>query len=84
MDVFDSEYQKPMIDQVYRTYPFRECTAVGGASMGGLMALYGAIKYNRWFSKAACISSAVGHCLEAIQEDFDTLEITSNTRLFLS
>lgn len=29
---------KPMIDQKYRTYPFRECTALAGSSMGGLMA----------------------------------------------
>ena len=30
---------KPMIDHKYRTYPFRECSAIAGSSMGGLMAL---------------------------------------------
>ncbi|MEF2614646.1 alpha/beta hydrolase-fold protein, partial [Faecalibacillus faecis] len=39
-----------MIDQKYRTYPFRECTAIAGSSMGGLMAFYGVIKYNQYIS----------------------------------
>lgn len=34
---------KPVIDRDYRTVPFRECTAIGGSSMGGLMALYAEI-----------------------------------------
>ena len=41
---------KPFIDREYRTVPFRECTAIGGSSMGGIMALYAAVHYNRWFS----------------------------------
>ena len=57
------EELKPVIDAEYRTWPFRECTGIAGSSMGGLMALYGAVHYNRWFSKAACISSALGICL---------------------
>mgnify|MGYP000601879737 CR=1 FL=1 len=28
---------KPMIDQKYRTYPFRECTAIAGSSMGAMV-----------------------------------------------
>ena len=75
---------KPYIDMNYRTCPFRECTGVGGASMGGIMALYAVTRHNQWFSKAACVSSAVGHCMGAIQEDFKTVEISANTRVFLS
>ena len=30
---------KPLIDREYRTWPFRECTAIAGSSMGGLMAI---------------------------------------------
>ena len=75
---------KPYIDETYRTCPFRECTGVGGASMGGLIALYAVTRYNQWFSKAACVSSAVGHCMDAIQEDLKTVEISANTRVFLS
>ena len=29
---------KPYIDSNFPTIPFRECTAIGGSSMGGLMA----------------------------------------------
>ena len=50
---------KPYIDITYRTIPFRECTAIGGSSMGGIMALYACAHFNRWFSKAACISTAM-------------------------
>ena len=47
---------KTMIDRDYRTCPFRECTGIAGSSMGGLMALFASIRYNQWFSKAACLS----------------------------
>ena len=51
---------KPFIDADFRTWPHRAATGVGGSSMGGLMALYAAIRYNAVFSKAACVSSAIG------------------------
>lgn len=75
---------KPMIDNTYRTMPFRECTAIGGASMGGLMSLYAAIRYNRWFSKAACLSSTIGPCMEDFREDIARCEISADTRVYLS
>ena len=50
---------KPMIDAQYRTMPFRECTAIGGSSMGGLMSLYAALDYNGAFSRAACLSPSL-------------------------
>lgn len=42
---------KPYIDSHYRTIPFRECTMIGGSSMGGLMALYTVVAYNELFLK---------------------------------
>lgn len=75
---------KPMIDREYRTYPFRECTAIGGSSMGGLMALYGAVHHNRWFSKAACVSSAIGFCMEQVKKDLKESHIDPDTRVYLS
>lgn len=75
---------KPMIDREYRTYPFRECTAIGGSSMGGLMALYGVSHHNRWFSKAACISSAIGFCKEPLFADMRSSVTDSDTRVYLS
>lgn len=75
---------KPMIDKEYRTCPFRECTGIAGASMGGLMALYGAVHYNQWFSKAACVSSAIGFCMPALLADIEASEIDPDTRVYLS
>lgn len=75
---------KPMIDARYRTYPFRECTAIAGSSMGGLMALYTVIMYNDYFSKAACISPACGLCIKQLKEDMKTAHISPDTRVYFS
>ena len=75
---------KPYIDREFRTIPFRECTAIGGSSMGGLMSVYAAARYNRWFSKAACLSSSIGFCPSGIMKDLDESEISPDTRVFLS
>ena len=75
---------KPYIDGKYRTIPFRECTAIGGSSMGGLMALYAAVHYNQWFSKAACVSSAMGFCIRPLMKDMRTSSMSADTRIFLS
>jgi len=75
---------KPVIDRDYRTMPFRECTAIGGASMGGLMSLFAAVRFNRWFSKAACLSSTIGPCMEDFREDIASCAISSDTRVYLS
>jgi pimeloyl-ACP methyl ester carboxylesterase len=50
---------KPLIDARYRTLDDREHTAIGGSSMGGLIALYGAIQYPNVFSKVMALSPAV-------------------------
>ncbi len=78
------EEVKPFIDANYRTIPFRECTGIAGSSMGGLMALYAAVRYNRWFSKAGCISSAVGFCMDPLTEDLSACAISPDTRVYLS
>ena len=75
---------KPVIDRDYRTIPFRECTAIGGSSMGGIMALYAAVHYNRWFSKAACVSSAMGFCIRPLMNDLRSSAISPDTRIYLS
>ena len=75
---------KPMIDREYRTIPFRECTGIGGSSMGGLMAIYAAVHYNRWFSKAACVSSAIGFCMKPLMQDLADSPIEKDSRFYLS
>ena len=75
---------KPMIDKEYRTIPFRECTGIGGSSFGGLMALYGVMHHNQYFSKAACVSSSIGFCMSSIMNDLNTIHIDPDTRVYLS
>ena len=60
---------KPLIDRDYRTWPHREATGIGGSSMGGLMSLYGAVCFNDWFSKAACVSSTISPCMASLRRD---------------
>ena len=52
--------------------------------MGGLMALYAAVHYNNYFSKAACISSAIGFCIRPLLKDLRSAALSPDTRLFLS
>lgn len=74
---------KPYIDSAYRTWPHREATAIGGSSMGGLMALFAVLRYNRWFSKAAAISPAVTFALDSVRRELrDPLD--PDTRVFFS
>ncbi len=78
------EEVKPFIDSHYRTIPFRECTGIAGSSMGGIMALYALVHFNRWFSKAGCISTAMGLCMKPLLEDIDRSDISPDTRVYLS
>ncbi len=47
---------KPHIDVSYRTKPDPEYTTIFGSSLGGLISLYGAIKYPETFGKAGVFS----------------------------
>ena len=75
---------KPMIDRDYRTLPDREFTGIGGSSMGGLMAIYAGAHYNHVFSKAACVSSAVGFCMRPLLKDLRQSTIRPDSRFYLS
>lgn len=81
---FVVEVVKPYIDNHYRTIPFRECTMIGGSSMGGLMSLYTIIAYNQYFSKAACLSSSIGICMDALIQEMNQQELNTDTRVYLS
>ena len=75
---------KPLIDKEYRTWWSRECTAIAGSSMGGLMAWYGVTKYNDCFSKAACISSSIIVCMDEVEREMKECPVDPDTRVFLS
>ena len=75
---------KPTVDNELRTYSFREATAIGGSSMGGLMALYAGIKYSDIFSKCACLSSAVGFCMDSLKATLRAADIHHDTKFYMS
>ena len=54
-------------------------------SMGGLMAYYTVVAHNDVFSKAACISSAVGFCYDAMREELTSAgPLLPDTRVYMS
>ena len=63
---------------------FRGDIRLGGHSKGGNLALYAAVHHNRWFSKAACISSAIGFCMRPLMADMRGSIMSSDTRIYLS
>jgi predicted alpha/beta superfamily hydrolase len=75
---------KPFIDENYRTYPFRECTAIGGYSLGGMMALYAVLRYNNYFSKAAVISPSFMPAMEHFKREIINDNLSPDTRIFFS
>jgi enterochelin esterase-like enzyme len=48
---------KPYVDEHYSTHRDRAHTYVGGASMGGLMAMYAMLEYPEVFKSAFCMST---------------------------
>lgn len=75
---------KPYIDENFRTYPDREATGIAGSSMGGLMAYYSVIRYNKVFSKAACLSPSLMVCPEQLKHEIKEDWIHPDTRVYLS
>lgn len=75
---------KPFIDRTYRTYRHREATAIAGYSMGGMMSLYAALRYDDCFSKAAVISPALLPAMEHFKEEIRSHAPFSDTRIFFS
>lgn len=78
------EELKPYIDDNYPTLPDREHTIIGGSSMGGLMAIYGGMKYSHVFSKAACLSPFLEHVLPALKNDIRRTDIWQPTSFYMS
>ncbi len=74
---------KPGIDAAYRTLPDRSHTLLCGSSMGGLMALYGAVAYNRYVQRAACLSPSLWTMPEQIISSIASAKLSADTCLYL-
>lgn len=77
------EELKPYIDEHYHTLKKREYTMIAGSSMGGLMSLYTIIKYNDYFSKAACLSSSIMLCMNELIKDIEVTKLYKDTKIYL-
>jgi predicted alpha/beta superfamily hydrolase len=53
------EELKPFIDERYRTRPGRGHTALGGSSLGGLLALHAGLRHGAVFGRAAALSPSL-------------------------
>jgi len=74
---------KPAIDARLRTLPGRESTIICGSSMGGLMALYGAVEYNQVFQRAACLSPSLWLAPAKIVKMIAKAEIKNDTCIYM-
>lgn len=74
---------KPWIDLRYRTKTGRRYTAIGGSSMGGLMALYTILHHNDIFSKAACLSCFLYGVMADIRQELKD-HLHADTHVYLS
>lgn len=75
---------KPYIDANFRTWQHREATAIAGSSMGGIMALFAVLRYNKYFSKSAAVSPEFFGCLPLVLKELTRNKINPDTRLFMS
>lgn len=82
MDFFVQEF-KPYIDAHYPTLPQREYTFLGGSSMGGLMTLYGVMKYNKVFSRGAALSPSVWFGQEKLFSLLKNARVGQDTVLYM-
>ncbi len=74
---------KKECEKRYRIYKDRKHVGIGGSSMGGLMSEYMVAKYNKVFSKAACVSPAHYFCLKGLQEVIENSDYDANTRIYM-
>jgi len=74
---------KPQIDRHFRTLPDREHTLIAGSSMGALMSLYAALRYNAYFSRAACLSASLWVHPEKVMHMIRSAQIAPDTCIYL-
>lgn len=74
---------KEEIDERFPTLPDREHTFIAGSSMGGLMSLYAVLEYNRYFSRAACLSPSLWVDIQRIEQLIKRSKIQPDTVVYM-
>jgi predicted alpha/beta superfamily hydrolase len=77
------EELKPLIDTKYRTRPEATSTALGGASLGGLVSLHLGLKYPDVFGKLAVLSPSVWWDDKVILKTIKAVRAKPATRIWL-
>ena len=74
---------KPQVDERLRTLKDRKNTYICGSSLGGLMSFYGATVYNRYFSKAICLSPSLWVNAESVIRTINTSKMNEDTCVYM-
>lgn len=74
---------KPQIDARYRTLLDREHTLIAGSSMGGLMSVYAAVRYNAVYSRAAALSPSLFFGTRGLSKLLRETPLAAPTRIYL-
>ena len=74
---------KPKVDATFRTMPDREHTIIAGSSMGGLMSLYAVTTYNKYFSRAACLSPSLWTNPEKLLYMVNKAKVATDTCIYM-
>lgn len=82
MDWYAEEF-KPYVDAHYPTLPHRKHTFLAGSSMGGLMTLYGVLRYNKTFSRGAALSPTIWYARDKLDSLIRNARVGPNTALYM-
>ena len=82
MDWYVNEF-KPYVDDHYPTLPDRGHTFLGGSSMGGLMTLYGVLRYNQVFSRGAALSPSIWFAQDKLESMIRNAKPRHDTVLYM-
>ena len=74
---------KPAVDKELRTLKDRAHTYICGSSMGGLMSLYGATVYNRYFSYAFCLSPSLWISPDDVYSIIEKAKLNQDTCIYM-
>ena len=82
MDWLVNEF-KPQVDEKLRTLKDRKNTYICGASLGGLMSFYCATFYNRYFSKALCLSPSLWVNIDGVVRTINNSKMNEDTCIYM-
>ena len=78
-----AEVLKPECEKRFRIYGDRAHVGIAGSSMGGLMSMYVISAYNRVYSKAACLSSAIDVNFKALIRTVKESPMDPDTKIYM-